>query len=167
MIETLQPLILHNFSSLRVVFYGARPVRKGCFKVVVTKVEGIHREGEGCELDTRFIRAMGEMATRFWEPDAMILDFSELVYTGGKCLKGILDIGNRIFGNESLILAVVVGPKSKRAVRSLFRRRGGSTGDIPEWIYDDLDAAWSYVDFEIQDLEQRLFRRFSKVNKES
>jgi hypothetical protein len=145
---------LTAISGIRVAYSGARLRAGGECDILVASFSGVYREGSAGELDARFIHAFGQAAVIAWEPEGMILDFSNLEYRRGDDLRSILDIGERAFGIDELPKAVVVGPGCEEGVRSLFDSR--EPDPFPEWIFREFQAAWGYVESEMDDLRARL-----------
>jgi hypothetical protein len=151
---SLHPLELSALSEIRVAYAGMRLRPSGVCNILVASFSGVYREGSSGGPDARFIEALGQAAVIAWEPEGMILDFSNLEYSSGDDLKSILNIGERVYGNESLPVAVVVGPKSEKAARSLFNSATLDSGS--EWIFSEFEPAFSHIEREMADLDARL-----------
>jgi hypothetical protein len=153
----LEPLRSSRLSGLRVTFAGTGACIGMQWDLIVARVAGGHREGVAGKPDSRYLFALCQAAVIAWEPEGMILDFSDLDYRGGEDLDMILEIGRGAFGLQSLPLAVVVGPRCEEAVRSLF-----ISSDMLElkepytWIYSDFGSARDFIEREIAKLREEL-----------
>lgn len=145
----LEPLNLSDLSSIRVQFARAR-TRRAWGSILVIKYSGTYRPGSLGEPDARFMLAMGVAGVRAWEPNGVILDLSDLTYRWGNNLECLLEIGSHEFSDVGFPLALVVGPRCERAVRSLLIPPGGESASVMEEIlFRDLQHAWDYVEGEI------------------
>lgn len=155
MTVSLHPLDFAQMSDIRVAFSGAKLRPDGRCDILIASFSGVYRVGYEGKADARLIHALGQAGVIAWDPDGVILDFSELDYQWGDNLRDILDIGEQEFGIEGLPQAIVVGPRCERAVRSLFAWPGPGRSESSEWIFSDFEQAWNYIEAEIADCHAR------------
>ncbi len=102
-------------------------------RVLVVSFSGCYRDG--CDhTDAAYLRCMINLGGDLWLHKALVIDLSELDYTGGNMIESALSP----FG-----IYAIVRPKYGAHLDSLLEG-----DDYP--LFDDLDAALAYVRAEVQ-----------------
>lgn len=124
-------------------------------EIGIVKFYGTYRIGSQGNPDAVFMRAVIHMFAEVCEPEAIILDLSELDYQWGD--KMILILGHLIeFQDRPIIQATVIGDKSREGIDSLveFEIRLGTDYFVEtrKSIFDNLKDAHDYVEENLKTL---------------
>jgi len=122
--------------------------------ILVVRYEGTYRYGCQGNGDATFMFAMGNAGVKAFDPDAIILDLSELSYQWGDMLDCVFGIGDEV----PRPLAMVVGPGCHSALGTLiFGVRSKEDACQQEEIFDTLEDAWAYITDKLdEDEDQRI-----------
>jgi hypothetical protein len=141
-VSTLIPVQLGGDNNpIRVEFFLVEPPPSKGGRLLVMKFSGVY--GVGCEgnPDAAYMSAMSAAAVDYWQPEGTVLDLSELQYDWGDLIETAL--GPR---EGHAPHAVVVGPKSRRALATLmFGLDTTKDATDHEGYFDNLDVAIAYV----------------------
>lgn len=145
----LNPLDLHALSAVQVRFStGEIPAHKYPHAVLVIHFSGTYQSGSRGNSDATYMVAIGNACIKAIDPDAVILDLSELDYQWGDRMAAVMDIGGSD-RDMPFPLAIVVGPKCREAIGTLCFGVNSKTDVCQhEHIFDDLADAWAYLDEE-------------------
>ena len=141
---TLHPEEFKYDSEIQCRYYKARSDR---YTIGVIEFSGHYRMGSAGNPDANFMKAMVAAGFAALDPDGLVIDLSELKYDWGDMLEAILPNEDGNYGAEQFPTAVVVGPESEEAVRSLIVGIGPAAepGAKVEWLVDSLDEALNQV----------------------
>jgi hypothetical protein len=109
-------------------------------RTLVAKFSGKYRDGSKGNPDAAFMRGVLQTACRLWWHTAVIIDLSDLEYHWGDRIEMLFN------PLENAILAIVVGPKCRKALSTLVF--GLDTDrDITEHkqFFDSLEQAFEYT----------------------
>jgi len=148
--EQLQELTLGSLSSIEVSFFSAPSRAADYYDLLVVKFRGHYRRGSSGTPDALFMSAMAEAGIVAWGPAGLILDLSELEYEWGELLETVFAAGESHYGDSRFPQAVIVGPHSEKAVRTLVVGLDSTEPlECIGWLFRDLDSAWSYVEAQL------------------
>jgi hypothetical protein len=104
---------------------------------------------------------MVEAGKAAFDPHGLIYDLSELSYEWGDALGDLFSIGPKYnFGDHPV--AVVVGPHSEEAVRTLcLGLESKESIEAMGFVFRDLASAWAYVDSRI--IKDTLVKELAKL----
>lgn len=144
---------LSELSDIQVEYFiGPSKTVEYC-DIMIIKYSGEYGFGSAGNSDAVYMKAMGRAALEAWEPDAVILEWSELKYEWGDMLALALDID---IGRcePALPMAVVVGPPCEEAVRTLLLGINSEEGlETIEWMFKNKDEAIAYIEKQLQKAE--------------
>ncbi len=118
-------------------------------RMLCVRFTGHYHQGSGGTTDALFMHAMVRAAVTAWEPDGIILDYSELDYQWGDEMEWLLpDDDGQI---EDTPAVVVVGPQSQDGIRTLLFGVGSTKTFVDTaGIYEDLVAAVDALDHQLR-----------------
>ncbi|TYA14465.1 hypothetical protein FRY98_01905 [Paenibacillus faecis] len=116
-------------------------------RVMILKFIGSYGFGSGGNSDATYMRAMGEAALEAWDPDALILDLSDLDYEWGDMMDYVFDMGVDKYADLPFPKAMVVSERCEEAIRTLLLGLYSPKGiEETGWVFRSLEDAWSYVE---------------------
>lgn len=121
-------------------------------KVLVISFAGTYRDGAKGNPDGSFMFAMGNAGVEAFDPAAIVLDMSDLVYQWGDMLECVFDVG----GQRRLPSSIVVGPQCRVAIGTLcFGIHSKKDACQQDEIFDTLEDAWNYVTEKLDEFEDQ------------
>lgn len=118
-------------------------------QILILQYSGILARGSGCNDACDEMLWQGRQIVQKVHPHAILIDFSDLEYSWGNRLDGIMDIGycdEQIQGWEDGIhTAILAGPQCEAGLRTLFmgERSAGALTDLDFAFTDKAEAiAW-------------------------
>lgn len=138
---------LEDLSNIRYEVYIGDSISVSYLEIMILKFTGHYGFGSEGNSDAAYMNAMGKAALEAWEPGGLIIDLSDLSYEWGDRLETLFNIGNEKYCDTPFPIALIVGPKSKEAIRTLLLGID-SKQEIEEigWIFNCLDEAWEYIE---------------------
>jgi hypothetical protein len=123
--------------------------------IMILKFMGEYGFGSSGNSDAIYMCAIGEAVVEAWEPDGLILDFSELVYEWCDLIERVIDIGKAKSGRIPFPVALVVGEQSEEAIRTLIL---GEYSEEPmddiDWVHRDLNSAWAFIEEKLMEYDR-------------
>jgi hypothetical protein len=152
---------LFSDSDLKYQLYSGNSEIIEYADILVIKFIGQYRIGSAGNPDAAFMQAVSRTAIFEIDPDGILLDLRELHYEWGDMLDGVFELGERYYPvkretqDEELLFesvpipqATLIGPYCKEAIYTLIADVGDSAEEC-EWLFEDFDMAWNYLEWEI------------------
>ncbi len=141
-VPKLEPQSIESLSDLVVSFSSGEHAGKSYPRdVLVMRCQGTYGFGSAGNSDATYLMAMGKAALEAFDPEALIIDMTDLHYEWGDMLECVLGLGD-----DRVPMGVVVGHGCRQAVGTLcFGENSTRDACEKEWILDSLDQAWAYV----------------------
>ncbi len=140
-----------DLSDIKYDMYLAGKQRETDAPVLILQFSGEYRFGSAGNPDAYFMHAICSVAVIAWEPKAVILDLSELKYEWGDMLELAFNVPSRQPFLDPPLRVVVAGPQCREAIRTLVFGIGSTnTFADADWLYEDFDTAWNYVEQKIK-----------------
>ena len=134
-----------DLSSIQLTMSVADLAQGPARRMLHVQFAGHYHSGSGGTTDALFMYAMARAAVTAWEPDGLILDYSQLEYHWGDEMEWLLPDDDGPF--EDMPVVVVVGPPSKEGVRMLIFGVGSTKTFVDAaGIYEDLMVAVDALD---------------------
>ena len=147
----LQPVTYAELSVLRhEVAVSKEPQHVQTPEFLVVRFSGVYRDGAAGKGDALYILASAAAARKAWWSPSTILDFRDLEYRWGDEMQWVTSITWDAGVRAEAPLAVVVGDKSRDALRSLLRDDYGDT------CVETMDDAFAMCRRKAQEYKQRL-----------
>ncbi len=149
----LQEARLEDLSSIACRFHiGKHPQESYPKDILVISYEGKYRDGSCGNPDATFMFVMGNAGVQAYNPDAIILDMSDLHYEWGDMLDCVFDVGDE----KPCPSAIVVGDGCREAIGTLcFGINSKEDACQHEEIFDTLEDAWTYVTDKLDEIEDQ------------
>jgi hypothetical protein len=164
-IPQLQERTLTSLSQIQVRYFTAPASQFPYLEILVIRYVGRYPDGSAGNEDAQFMCAMAKAGVAAYEPWGVIHDLSELAYDWGDRLDLVFTVGPKeepsgvdlvrsLFSPKGPRMAaqpaVVVGPASKEAVRTLLLGQNSEESiEAIGYVFLDFDAAWEFVDAQI------------------
>jgi hypothetical protein len=126
---------LDQLSRLTHTVWVSEHERHGTPEFLVIKYCGIYRDGFDGSPDAKYILATAAAARAAWFSEVVVLDFTDLAYAWGDEMGWVFDITREPGLGCSSPLVVVVGDRSRDAIKTLIPE------DYADVCRDDLTAA--------------------------
>lgn len=136
----LTPVRLEQLSALVHEVRLSEVPKFGVPKFKVISYQGEYRAGTPGRADAQYILATAAAAHEAWFTEGIAIDFSRLRYVWGDEMEWVLKIGQRPPIDCRFPLAIIVGPESASALRTLLAR------DFDDYCVDSLDGAVRLID---------------------
>lgn len=115
-------------------------------KIMILKFIGVYGFGSRGNSDARYMSAIGKAVLEAWRPDGVVIDLSDMQYDSGDELDLVFDVGSEISRYRPFPLALTVGPKSEKAVRTLLLGVGSEDGiESAGWVFRSVEEGWAYI----------------------
>lgn len=156
---------LDDLSALETRYSLVRTHRGPLWDILIVTFLGRCRPEPERRLDDRYMHAMTEAGNEAWEPNGIVLDFSQVQGGPGDRFGWRFTLGK---GGPEMPLAVVVGPGSENAFREdLVRSAGNRVFEVGEWVFRDLESALKSVDREVEEEWPGFCGRAAKSRREA
>ena len=135
----LTPRKLEELSGIRCEYFTCE-FPEGLFgKLLVVVLKGECGLGCGCYKDCMFMTAMVRAGYEGFQPDAVIMDLSELKYEWGDEMTGVLMAAQGYYVEAEFPTTVVVSDKCREGLTSLVRDE--MSKDPKQWLFESLPDA--------------------------
>jgi hypothetical protein len=149
---------LFSDSDLKYELYLGHSETTKCADILVIKFIGEYET----DSDAAFMHTISRAAIYETRPYGILLDLCGLQYEGGDMLDGVLSgLGENynlleevtsnaepLFKRVPVPQATLIGPCCKAAIHSLIADLESSLEEY-EWLFEDFDMAWNYLEGEI------------------
>lgn len=148
----LKSLNPEDTSNIKVIYFQGNSGLTDYQNILVVKYMGKYGFGSAGNDDARYMYAKAEYGLNIYEPNAVILDFSELEYQWGDMLELVFNVGSHQYIHKAFPKALVLGEKCRAAIATLIHGNDEKTATSEDWIFDSFDEAWNYMKKMINDV---------------
>ena len=120
----LQPVEMSPSDNLSAKAYTLTFASNSLFSALVMSVQGAFEDSTYTENDAKYLVAVTQGAIAYTHPWALILDLSELTYSGDEGLGRLISVGSTGRGHEWMPTVIVTSEVSDAGVRQLLQRNG-------------------------------------------
>jgi hypothetical protein len=130
--------------------------------IMVVKFIGKYGVGSAGNSDAQFMVAMLKAAVWAWEPEACIIDLSELHYEWGDMMDAVLGFSDDVLQVQPVSVA---GPLCSKAVSTLIQGLDGKAEFTAEdFVYKSMDEAFVQIEQQLFEANRETMRLWQDRN---